>query len=129
MNTLAGELLAILRRHALVRSARVVAFDETPSGRVELKIRCRLQGGYQFQVWLHVEPTSLDYAYQLFTQQPLLRWDNAPHYPKIATAPHHFHDAQGVVDRSPLCGNPSMDLPVVMAEITSWLQRQSNPPA
>ena len=126
MNTLASDLLAILRRHPLVRNARVVAFDETPLGRVELKIRCRLRGGYQFQVWLHVEPTSLDYTYQLFTEQPLLRWDSAPHYPKIATAPHHFHDEQGVVGASPLYGDPRLDLPVVLDRIALWLQKQAD---
>lgn len=75
MNLLTADLLAILRRHPVVRTARVVAFDETPSGRVELKIRCRLQRGFNFQLWLHLEPASVDYAYQLFTQAPLLRWE------------------------------------------------------
>lgn len=126
MHPLTADLLAILRRHPIVRMARVVALDETPSGRVELKIRCRLQKGFNFQLWLHLEPASVDYAYQLFTHVPLLRWDNAPHYPKIASAPHHFHDALGVIDASPLCGDPRLDLPVVMNEIARWLQEQSN---
>lgn len=124
MNPLTADLLAILRRHPVVRTARVVAFDETPSGRVELKIRCRLQKGFNLQLWLHIEPASVDYAYQLFTHAPLLRWDNAPHYPKIASAPHHFHDEQGVVDASPLCGDPRLDLPVIMDKIAHWLQEQ-----
>jgi hypothetical protein len=128
MNPLTADLLAILRRHPVVRTARVVAFDETPSGRVELKIRCRLQKGFNFQLWLHLEPASVDYAYQLFTQAPLLRWDNAPHYPKIASAPHHFHDAQNVVGVSSLCGEPAQDLPVVLAAIADWIKAQADGP-
>lgn len=126
MNPLTADLLAILRRHPVVRTARVVAFDETPSGRVELKIRCRLQKGFSFQLWLHLEPASVDYAYQLFTHTPLLRWDNAPHYPKIASAPHHFHDAQNEVSVSPLDGEPAKDLPIVLAAIADWIEAQAD---
>ena len=35
----------------------------------------------------------MDYAYQLFTQAPLLRWDNAPHYTK------RIHERDGRVLR------------------------------
>jgi hypothetical protein len=114
--------LSLLRRHPLVRSARVVHYDETPVGKIELKARCRLPRGYQFQVWLHHEPTFQDYAYQLFSDRPLLRWDNAPHYPGIATAPHHFHDEAGQVGDSPLRGEPLVDLPHVLAEIEKWIE-------
>ncbi len=119
------EILALLKGHRLIQNARVVNFDQTPFGRLELKIRCRLKRtGYQLQVWLHVEPGSLDYAYQLFTDAPLLRWDNAPHFPDISTTPHHFHDASGHVGESPLSGDVLVDLAVVLAEIEQWLNRQ-----
>jgi len=26
----------------------------------------------------------------------ILRWDNAPHHPKIKTVPHHLHERGGV---------------------------------
>lgn len=111
MHQLANGLLQILHQHPLVIQIRVVNYDETPSGKLELKIRCRLIRSYQLQVWLHHEATFQDYAFQLFTNSPVLRWDNAPHYPDIATAPHHFHNEHQQVVESPLTGNPMQDLP------------------
>ena len=122
MGTLVSDLISLLRAHPLVRSLRVVHYDETPSGKIELKVRCRLSRGYQFQAWLHHEPTFRDYAYQFFSDRPILRWDNAPHYPGVATAPHHFHDEAGNVTRSPLHEDPLLDLPYVLAEIEKWMR-------
>lgn len=121
MPRLTTDLLSFLRAHPLVRALRVVHYDETPAGKIELKARCWLLRGYQLQVWLHNEPTFQDYAYQLFRDRPLLRWDNAPHYPGIATAPHHFHDEAGNVGTSPLHGDPLLDVPHVLAEIEKWM--------
>ncbi|MCC6300051.1 MAG: hypothetical protein IT314_12190 [Anaerolineales bacterium] len=124
MPSLIEGILAHLRGHSLVESVRVVDYDETPAGNLEIKIRCRLHGKYQFQVWLYTEETSADYSYQLFTDQPLLRWDNSPHYPNISTAPHHFHNENNKVSRSPLSGETLKDLPTVLAEIEKWLARE-----
>ncbi|MFN8493636.1 MAG: DUF6516 family protein [Caldilineaceae bacterium] len=121
MPTLITDLLNLLQKHQLVKHVRVLHYDETPSGKVELKIRCRLLDNYQFQIWLHYELVFQDYAYQLFTDQPILRWDNAPHYPAIATAPHHFHDEHGQVKESVLSGQPLRDLPQVLSTIEIWL--------
>jgi len=102
-----------------------VDHDETPFGKVLLKVRCRLKGGYQLQVWLHHEPGLQAYAYQLFTDHPLLRWDNAPHYPQIETSPHHSHDEHGALKPSPLKGNPIADLRVVLQEVERFLSEKS----
>ena len=122
MNVLVHDLLNLLRKHSLVKSVRVVNYDETPAGKLELKIRCRLTKDYKLQVWLHHEPAFQDYAYQLFTDRPILRWDNAPHYPAIPTAPHHFHDEFGKVGESPLSGELLKDLRKVLTEIESWIK-------
>jgi hypothetical protein len=50
-----------------------------------------------------------------------LRWDNAPHYGHLASAPHHFHDEQGKVYDSPLTGNMKKDLKTVLGEISDWM--------
>ena len=115
------DLLDLLRNSSLVRRLRVVDYDETPSGLVELKIRCQLINGYQLQVWLHCEPAVMDYAYQVFTDQPLWRWDNAPHFPRISTAPHHFHDETGQVSSSVLTGEPDTDLQQVLMDLARRL--------
>lgn len=123
MTVSVDDLLSLLRGHPLVQRVRIVNYDETPAGKLELKIRCRLIKSYQLQVWLHQEPTFLDYAYQLFTNRPILRWDNAPHYPHISTVPHHFHNEVGRIDESPLSGEPLKDLKDVLAEIERWLSK------
>jgi len=123
MNPRVEELLQILRAQAIIKRVRVVNLDETPAGKLELKIRCRLIKNYRFQLWLHLEPAFQDYAYQLFADRPILRWDNSPHYPSIPTAPHHFHDEMGNVKVSHLSGEPLKDLPVVLEKITAWLNQ------
>jgi hypothetical protein len=110
MNALTDAILELLHEHPLVTSIRIVNLDETPAGKIELKIRCRFADTYQIQIWLHHESTFQDYAYQLFTDRPILRWDNAPHYPHIPTAPHHFHGEDEAVTDSPLTGGPIADL-------------------
>ena len=102
MPPLIPDIRRLLQAYPLIQSLRVVEHDETPLGKLVLKVRCWLSGGYRFQLWLHHEPAFQSYAYQLFTDHPLLRWDNAPHHPYVSTKPHHFHDAWGVVSESPL---------------------------
>jgi len=46
---------------------------------------------------------------------------NAPHYPHLPTAPHHFHDESGQVADSPLIGDPLADLAFVLTEIEQWV--------
>lgn len=125
MTALVSDLLKLLREHPLVKSARVVNYDETPAGKLELKVRCRLVKDYQLQVWLHHEPSFQDYAYQFFTDRQILGWDNSPHYPDIPTAPHHFHNEVGKVGESPLTGRPLKDLKKVLGEIEKWLSLKS----
>lgn len=45
MHPLITDLLSLLKRQALVRNIRVINLDETPSGRIEAKIRCQRSGG------------------------------------------------------------------------------------
>ena len=122
MNALVDDLLGTLRTNALVKNTRIVHYDETPSGKLEVKIRCQLPKSRQLQIWIHVEPEFQDYAYQVFTTVPLLRWDNAPHYSHLPTAPHHFHDERGRIHHSPLTGNIAQDLRTVLQEIADWMK-------
>lgn len=121
MSTLVEQLLLLLRTHPLVAEVKLLNYDETPQGKLELKIRCKVNGKLRLQIWLHYESAFQDYAYQLFTHQPLLRWDNAPHYPNITTFPHHFHAADGTVHPSSLTGDVTADLQHVLQEIEVWV--------
>jgi len=125
MTDLIDAILDSLQRHTLSKSVRVINYDETPTGKLELKIRCRLTQVYQLQIWLHRDLTFLDYAYQLFTDHPILRWDNAPHYPHLATAPHHFHMEDATVYESALTGRVLDDLKQVLAESEKWLAKNT----
>lgn len=125
MNKIVDDILEILQGNDLIQSTRVVNYDETPSGRLEAKLRSQLSKDCALQIWIHIEPESLDYSYQLFTTAPLLRWDNSPHYEHLATAPHHFHDENGNVSASPLTGNIKRDLKIVLKEIGKWMETQN----
>ena len=45
------------------------------------------------------EPVQQEYTYhwQTAAGELVKRWDNAPHHPELAGAPHHIHQAGGVV--------------------------------
>ena len=122
MNALVDDILGTLRTNALVKNTRIVHYDETPAGKLEVKIRCQLPKSHQLQIWIHIEPEFQDYAYQVFTTVPLLRWDNAPHYNHLSTAPHHFHDERGKIHESLLMGNIAQDLRTVLQEIADWMK-------
>jgi hypothetical protein len=126
MNKIVDEILEILEGNELIQSTRVVNYDETPSGRLEAKLRTQLPKYHTLQIWIHIEPESLDYAYQLFTTVPLLRWDNSPHYGNLPNAPHHFHDENGKVRESSLTGNIKRDLKIVLKEIAKWMEAQGH---
>ena len=124
MSKIVDDVLEILQGNDLIQSTRVVNYDETPSGRLEAKLRSQLSKDHTLQIWIHIEPESLDYAYQLFTTVPLLRWDNSPHYEHLTTDPHHFHDENGKVYESPLTGNVKRDLKIVLKKIANWMEAQ-----
>jgi hypothetical protein len=64
------------------------------------------------------------YSFQLYSDHPLLRWDNAPHYPALQNPPHHFHDQYGHVTPSSLTGNLLPDFEIVWSEIKNFLRTQ-----
>jgi hypothetical protein len=61
------------------------------------------------------------YSFQLFSDRPLLRWDNAPHYPSLSNSPHHFHDQDGNVSSSALTGNLLDDFDIVIVEVKRFI--------
>ena len=42
MQAIVDDILSILESDALIESARIVNYDETPSGKLEARIRCQL---------------------------------------------------------------------------------------
>ena len=64
------------------------------------------------------------YSFQLYSDRPLLRWDNVPHDPGLPNFPHHFHDQNENVSASTLTGNLLNDFDIVMTGIRKFMSRQ-----
>jgi hypothetical protein len=99
--------------------------DETLD-RAFYKIRCRLlRPMYQIELRLIQAEEELLYSYQLFTEKPLMRWDNAPHFPTLQNFPHHFHNEANDVAASLLTDDPVQDLPDILTHIKTVLMGSS----
>ena len=103
------QVKAILAASDLIASWQVLAEDET-AHRALYRIRCRfLRAAYQLEIrFIDTENETL-YSYQLFADRPIIRWDNAPHFPALRGFPHHFHDESGEVKDSPILGRVKDD--------------------
>ena len=97
-----------------------LAILEGDKGRNAIRIISTLVNGLRFQIRLHQIPRSKDigYSYQIFSNRPLFRWDNARHHTRLTkNFPHHFHDEFDNVTSSNLSGNVIADLPEVLLEL------------
>ena len=116
---------AILTASAMVASWHILIADEV-ADRALYKIRCRLlRPAYQLDLRLIQTEEEILYSYQLFTDRPLLRWDNAPHCPALQSFPHHFHEETGGVKESLLTGDPVQDLPFILTHVSAFVTRLS----
>jgi hypothetical protein len=118
------DLLDILARWPEISSPQVIEYEIDDGIVVLYKIRCDLPKGYFFQIRLRLRPGIVRYSYQLFAAKPVLRWDNAPHHPSLTNFPHHFHDDTDTEHPSGLSGDPLIDVPIVLAEITEYVRRK-----
>ena len=119
--TLLGHCMAILQAFPFCQQSEVVETRAFSSDQFFFKIRAELTGGYHFQVRIYYNRGHVDYAYQLFTDIPLLRWDNKEEFPHLATYPHHHHDRYGHVNKSQLTGDPVGDLEIVLQQLETEL--------
>ncbi len=115
------KIKATLAASGIVTVWRITVADETAE-RAVYKLRCHLlRAAYQLEIRLIHTGEALIYSYQLFSDQPLLRWDNAPHFPSVSSFPHHFHSESGQIETSSLTGDPSQDLPMVLHQVEAFL--------
>lgn len=118
MNTLADLLSFVmtqLQNNKSVRNVQVLETIRFSENQFILKVRATLASGDVLQVRLYQNDQHTDYAYQLFHDEShVMRWDNKEHFPSISSFPHHFHDALEHTENSPLNGDPSHDLPIVL---------------
>jgi len=117
-------VMAEIQARPLCRKVAIAETKEFSADQFFFKIRVEVTKAISLQVRIYYNRGHLDYSYQLFSDVPLLRWDNKEDFPNLATFPHHHHDDQGRVRSSTLVGDPSEDIPKVLREIERFL----NPP-
>lgn len=119
MNTLADLLsyvVTALQRSGRCSAVRVLDTQSFSARQYAIKMRAELSNGDVLQIRIYGNGGHVDYSYQLLRAgEPLMRWDNKEHFPEIASYPHHFHSPLGEVRTSPLTGDVTTDLPVVLA--------------
>jgi hypothetical protein len=119
---LLGNLVAVLQAHPLCREVNVLATKTFSPDQFFLKVRAALGEEYKLQVRIYYNRGHIDYAYQLFTEAPILRWDNKEEFRHLDTYPHHHHDPHGNVRPSPLTGEPVGDIEVVLRAVEAFLE-------
>lgn len=126
--SLLGATTAVLQSHSLCEKIISVETKEFSSDQFFFKIRAELAGQNKLQVRIYYNRGHIDYAYQLFTDIPLLRWDNKEEFRQLATYPHHHHDERGSVHPSPLTGDPIKDLAAVLQEVSKFISGKEKDP-
>ena len=115
------QITTLLTASPLVVSLQVLLADEAVRRSI-YKIRCQLlRPAYQLEVRLIQTEEELLYSYQLFTDRPLLRWDNAPHFPRLSNFPHHLHEENRKIAPSSLSGDPLSDLAQILNRLRTCL--------
>jgi len=74
--SLLGNVLAILQSHPACKKIIGIETKEFSPDQFYFKIRAALSGTLKLQVRLYCNRGHIDYAYQVFADFPLCRWDN-----------------------------------------------------
>lgn len=123
---LLDDLLARLRAEPILTDVRVVESESVDDATFHFKIRAAVKWA-NLQLRFLSDDSFTRYSFQLYSDRPLLRWDNTPHYPGLPNFPHHFHDAEGKISGSPLMGNLMSDVEIVLAEVAKFITTASPP--
>lgn len=76
----------------LCRKVAIAETKEFSADQFFFKVRVEVTKAISLQVRMYYNRGHLDYSYQLFSDVPLLRWDNKEDFPDLANFPHHHHD-------------------------------------
>jgi hypothetical protein len=117
------QITAILAASPLVTSWQVLIADET-ANRAVYRIRCQLlREAYRLEIRFIQTAEEILYSYQLFTDKPIIRWDNAPHFPALRSFPRHVHEETLEVKESSIAGDTIQDLPYILNQVGLFLAR------
>lgn len=122
--SLLSALVTTLQAHPLCQKVSVIETTEFSNDQFFLKVSTDLIGKYKLQARIYYNRGHVDYAYQLFTDGPLLRWDNKEEFNYLDTYPHHYHDEQGNVYSSPLVGDTIKNIEIVLNEVVGFLENK-----
>ncbi len=81
--SLLGALMAILQSNPLCTRVTVVETKVFSPDQFFFKVRAERPEEHKLQARLYSNRGHLDYAYQLFSDVPLLRWDNKRESPNL----------------------------------------------
>ncbi len=121
---LLDQIVTPLQVFPLTTRVGIVETEVFAENRFFCKVRAEFSHGLSFQARVYYNRGHYDYAYQLFRNAPLLRWDNKEDAPGLDNFPHHHHNAACDVIASPLQGIPELDLPVVLQQVMDYVQNQ-----
>lgn len=118
MNNLAVVLsyvVTTLQKSGYCSATKVLETHHFSTRQFAFKVRADLTTGDVLQVRVYRNGDHTDYSYQLLhNDQAVMRWDNKEHFPEISSYPNHFHTLSGRVESSPLTGDVTVDLPLVL---------------
>jgi len=116
-----SKIVDYLKSIEIISSIQVVFLDDSLQRSI-CKLRCSLlPSQYKLDVRLIQTENQIIYSYQLFHDRPIIRWDNAPHFPSVTTFPHHFHDQNDKIKASNLKGDIIEDIDYVLGKIKRLL--------
>ena len=114
-------LLVRMRATPELSNIQVVENESVDDETFAFKIRATVVPNF-LQIRFLADKNFERYSFQLYSDHPLLRWDNAPHYPDLSNFPHHIHDQDGRTFSSKLTGNLVDDFDAVISEIKKFMK-------
>ena len=119
-----NKIIAALGNSPLVGKIELLLSDEIEK-RGFYKLRCVLiPSRYKLDIKYIKTEKDLIYAYQLYADEAIARWDNEPHYPDLTNFPHHYH-SKGMVRTSALSGRPIQDIRKLFSLILKILENDT----
>lgn len=114
---LIAECVYLLHQSEFCDEPKVIETSFFSTEQFAFKIRTTIFSSLIFQIRMYYNQGHFDYSYQVFSEEPICRWDNKEHFSEIETFPHHFHALNGQITNSPLTGMPLDDLKIVLEEL------------
>ena len=118
--TLLDSLLARMRATPELSDIQILENESVDDETFVFKVRAAIVASF-LQIRFLADKDLKRYSFQLYGDRPILRWDNAPHYPDLLNSPHHFHDQDGNISSSTLSGDLLADYDLVIAAVLDYL--------